>query len=341
MGSIDRCEWAVYGDVANVAARLCHHERNGGVLVCDATRDACEEETRTREGGSGNVDFFETASPLRIKGKRRAVVAHEPRARDPASDSSSGATHLRRTGSTGRLRRTGSLASELDKLRRRMDAMPGDVRRVARTAAVIGGDVDVELLADIVERTSYMSNERGHHVRRRVDACVRVLTERGVLVEVSPSGGPNGGAIGGGVSTMVRFADELTRKVTYSSLTDAARRPLHGAVAAAREVALGVGSGPVGGIGTIRGGARGGSRRTLDPEDASELAYHWNRAGRVDRADEYLDVETTEEAAASGEEDALDIGDLSEVTVTLSLDGEKGGEGGSRRRKGCFAGLFR
>lgn len=338
VGSIDRCEWAVYGDVANVAARLCHHERNGGVLVCDATRDACEEETRTREGGSGNVvDFFETASPLRIKGKRRAVVAHEPRARDPAIGAQSGATHLRRTGSTGRLRRTGSLAAELDKLRRRMDAMPGDVRRVARTAAVIGGDVDVELLADIVERTSYMSNERGHDVRRRVDACVRVLTERGVLVEVS--GGPNGEANCRGCAT-VRFADELTRKVTYSSLTDAARRPLHGAVAAAREVALGVGSGPVGGIGTIRGGRRGGSR-TLDPDDASELAYHWNRAGRVDRADEYLDVETEEEAAALGEEDALEIGDLSEVTVTLSLDGEKGGEGGSRRRKGCFAGLFR
>ena len=139
----------------------------------------------------------------------------------------------------------------------------------------------------------------------------------------------------------MRFADELTRKVTYSSLTDAARRPLHGAVAAAREVALGVGSGPVGGIGTIRGGCRVGSR-TLDPEDASELAYHWNRAGRVDRADEYLDVETEEEeVAALGEEDALEIGDLSEVTVTLSLDGEKGGEGGSRRRKGCFAGLSR
>ena len=144
----------------------------------------------------------------------------------------------------------------------------------------------------------------------------------------------------------MRFADELTRKVTYSSLTDAARRPLHGAVAAAREVALGVGSGPVrGGIGTIRGGCRGGSR-TLDPEDACELAYHWNRAGRVDRADEYLDVETQEEAAAVGEEEALEIGDLSEVTVTLSLDGEKGEEGGGggssrRARKGCFAGLFR
>ena len=134
--------------------------------------------------------------------------------------------------------------------------------------------------------------------------------------------------------------------MTYSSLTDAARRPLHGAVAAAREVALGVGPGPVGGIGTIRGGRRGGSR-TLDPEDACELVYHWNRAGRVDRADEYLDVETQEEAAAVGEEEALEIGDLSEVTVTLSLDGEKGEEGGGgggssrRARKGCFAGLFR
>ena len=47
-----------------------------------------------------------------------------------------------------------------------------------------------------------------------------------------------------------------------------------------------------------------------------------------------------------GEEEALEIGDLSEVTVTLSLDGEKGEEGGGggssrRARKGCFAGLFR
>lgn len=218
-----------------------------------------------------------------------------------------------------------------------MDAMPAEVRRVARTAAVIGGDVDVELLARVVEGTC-TSSQPG--ARRRVDACVRTLTERGVLVEVS--GGPEGAGRG---CAIVRFADELTRKVTYSSLTDAARRPLHGAVAAAREVALGVGPGPVGGIGTIRGGRRGGSR-TLDPEDACELVYHWNRAGRVDRADEYLDVETEEEAAAVGEEDALEIGDLSEVTVTLSLDGEKGGEGGGggssrRARKGCFAGLFR
>jgi hypothetical protein len=221
-----------------------------------------------------------------------------------------------------------------------MDAMPAEVRRVARTAAVIGGDVDVELLARVVERTTCTSSQPGAWTRRRVDACVRVLTERGVLVEVS--GGPEGA---GGGCAVVRFADELTRKVTYSSLTDAARRPLHGAVAAAREVALGVGPGPVGGIGTIRGGRRGGCR-TLDPEDACELVYHWNRAGRVDRADAYLDVETEEEAAAVGEEEALEIGDLSEVTVTLSLDGEKGEEGGgggsSRRpRKGCFAGLFR
>ena len=334
VGSRDRCEWAVYGDVANVAARLCHHERNAGVLVCDATRRACEEEAGS---GRGNVEFIATASPLRIKGKRRVMVAHEPRARDPTTTSVSGTTP-----STGgrRLRRTGSLAAELDQLRRRMDAMPAEVRRVARTAAVIGGDVDVELLARVVERTC-TSSQPGAWTRRRVDACVRVLTERGVLVEVS--GGTEGA--GGGCAT-VRFADELTRKVTYSSLTDAARRPLHGAVAAAREVALGVGPGPVGGIGTIRGGRRGGSR-TLDPEDACELVYHWNRAGRVDRADEYLDVETEEEAAAVGEEEALEIGDLSEVTVTLSLDGEKGEEGGGgggssrRARKGCFAGLFR
>ena len=89
----------------------------------------------------------------------------------------------------------------------------------------------------------------------------------------------------------------------------------------------------------------------MDPEDAGELAYHWNRAGRVDRADEYRveklatrdgDAETTE-AAAVEEDDASEIGDLSEVTVTLSLDGEKGGSRGSRRRAGmgCFDALFR
>ena len=224
VGSIDRCEWAVYGDVANVAARLCHHERNGGVLVCDATRDACEEETRTREG-ERERGFFRDGVAAADQGQAsRRGRARAPR-EGPGERPVVGGEPAPTTGSR-RLRRTGSLAAELDKLRRRMDAMPGDVRRVARTAAVIGGDVDVELLADIVERTSYMSNEREHHVRRRVDACVRVLTERGVLVEVS--GGPNGGA------NRVRFADELTRKVTYSSLTDAARRPLHGAVAAAR-----------------------------------------------------------------------------------------------------------
>jgi hypothetical protein len=78
----------------------------------------------------------------------------------------------------------------------------------------------------------------------------------------------------------------------------------------------------------------------VGPEDACELAYHWNRAGRVSRGDDYLAMA---ESYAGGESYGVetDESDLSEVTVTLSLAADKEELETTATRAGCFAGLFR
>ena len=141
-----------------------------------------------------------------------------------------------------------------------------------------------------------------------------------------------------GDTTSVEFADELMRKVAYSTLSDAARRPLHQAVATAREKQL------FGGV-VMKSNSRGFDSSVpcaVGPEDACELAYHWNRAGRVSRGDDYLAM--AESYDAGGESSygiETDESDLSEVTVTLSLAADKEELETTATRAGCFAGLFR
>ena len=305
VGVVDRCEWAVYGDVANLAARLCHHEMNPGVLVCDATRRTCvEAAARPNNSGRIGVDF---AGPFhfKLKGKNREARAYEPRVKSPTNPNP-------KVTSSG-LRRTGSLAAELDTLRRRIDAMPSGARRLVKVAAVVGGSIDLNLLAQVADNADL-----------DVEDGVRKLTASGVLVHGDP-----------GDTTSVEFADELMRKVAYSTLTDAARRPLHQAVATARETQLfGV---------AMKSNSRGfysSAPCAVGPEDACELAYHWNRAGRVSRGDDYLAMAESYAGESSYGIDEHES-DLSEVTVTLSLAADKEAGETTATRAGCFAGLFR
>ena len=317
VGVVDRCEWAVYGDVANLAARLCHHEMNPGVLVCDATRRTCvEAAARPDNSGRIGVDF---AGPFhfKLKGKNREARAYEPRVKSPTNPNP-------KVTSSG-LRHTGSLAAELDTLRRRIDAMPSGARRLVKVAAVVGGSIDLTLLAQVANNADDLDVEDG----------VRKLTASGVLVHGDT-----------GDTTSVEFADELMRKVAYSTLTDAARRPLHQAVATAREKQL-FGGGQksrddinVVGMKSNSRGFDSSAPCAVGPEDACELAYHWNRAGRVSRGDDYLAMA---ESYAGGESYGVetDESDLSEVTVTLSLAADKEELETTATRAGCFAGLFR
>ena len=61
----------------------------------------------------------------------------------------------------------------------------------------------------------------------------------------------------------------------------------------------------------------------VGPEDACELAYHWNRAGRVSRGDDYLAMAESYAGGESSYGIETDESDLSEVTVTLSLAADK------------------
>ena len=187
------------------------------------------------------------------------------------------------------------------------------MRRLVKVAAVVGGSIDLTLLAQVANNADL-----------DVEDGVRKLTASGVLVHGDP-----------GDTTRVEFADELMRKVAYSTLTDAARRPLHQAVATAREEQL------FGGV-AMKSNSRGFDSSApcdVGPEDACELAYHWNRAGRVSRGDDYLAMAEN----ASGESHGIDEheSDLSEVTVTLSLAADKEAGETTATRAGCFAGLFR
>jgi hypothetical protein len=290
--------------VANLAARLCHHEMNPGVLVCDATRRTCvEAAARPDNSGRIGVDF---AGPFhfKLKGKNREARAYEPRVKSPTNPNP-------KVTSSG-LRRTGSLAAELDTLRRRIDAMPSGARRLVKVAAVVGGSIDLTLLAQVANNAD-------------VEDGVRKLTASGVLVHGDT-----------GDTTSVEFADELMRKVAYSTLSDAARRPLHQAVAIAREKQL------FGGV-VMKSNSRGFDSSVpcaVGPEDACELAYHWNRAGRVSRGDDYLAMAESY-AGESSYRIETDESDLSEVTVTLSLAANKEELETTATRAGCFAGLFR
>jgi hypothetical protein len=99
-------------------------------------------------------------------------------------------------------------------------------------------------------------------------------------------------------TAVVEFSNDLMRKVAYSLLPYAARRPVHEAVARYREDAAGdllvhMSSSDTHIFHSGGGGGGGGSMHTLaqlDPELLSTLAYHWGRAGHNRRALRYIEL---------------------------------------------------
>ena len=67
VGSKKRCEYALYGDVVNTAARFMSNKVNEGILVCDTTMT----NSRSRV-------VFSAARSLRLKGKETLVNAYTP-----------------------------------------------------------------------------------------------------------------------------------------------------------------------------------------------------------------------------------------------------------------------
>ena len=90
VGTPARCEYALYGDVVNTAARLATHEKNAGALVCGETRALCAEtlaraETSRRDeagrrasdsSDSSPVAFSRAPLELRVKGRDMTVEAY-------------------------------------------------------------------------------------------------------------------------------------------------------------------------------------------------------------------------------------------------------------------------
>ena len=90
VGTPARCEYALYGDVVNTAARLATHEKNAGALVCGETRALCAEtlaraETSRRDeagrrasdsSDSSPVAFSRAPLELRVKGRDGTVEAY-------------------------------------------------------------------------------------------------------------------------------------------------------------------------------------------------------------------------------------------------------------------------
>lgn len=65
IGSAERMDFTVIGDVVNTGARLCSKAGNGEVIVSDAVRERCAELDDV---------IFEASEPLQLKGKRQALV---------------------------------------------------------------------------------------------------------------------------------------------------------------------------------------------------------------------------------------------------------------------------
>ena len=142
----------------------------------------------------------------------------------------------------------------------RIDALPDFARDVLVCAAVIGDEFTVDLLDRVV------GVARGTPVEREV----HMLTTRGLLAETS------GGSL--------RFAEQITREITYERLPRRTRRLLHGAIATALTEGDSAASTPPEVVGEhyLKGGS---SERALDwlgRGAAAALANHdLNRAERI------------------------------------------------------------
>lgn len=67
VGSYKRCEYALYGDVVNTAARFMANKANDGILVCETTMKSCMARV-----------VFSDAKVLKLKGKDDLVNAYTP-----------------------------------------------------------------------------------------------------------------------------------------------------------------------------------------------------------------------------------------------------------------------
>ena len=197
VGPETRCEYAVYGDCVNVAARLMtlssRSDVSGSkssVLACESTRDAC-----------GDAVAFDAGTPVRLKGKKGTTLAFAPsrgvsrrRGDDVATDALGFEserrpfesnrprwTRTRRGDGIGPIGRTSTSSVRLD-----IDALEPRARELVVTAAAFSEAFDAETLlaaaagvADSCSRhrendeTSAGSPPRDFATRDDVDALVR------------------------------------------------------------------------------------------------------------------------------------------------------------------------
>ena len=197
VGPETRCEYAVYGDCVNVAARLMtlssRSDVSGSkssVLACESTRDAC-----------GDAVAFDAGTPVRLKGKKGTTLAFAPsrgvsrrRGDDVATDALGFEserrpfesnrprwTRTRRGDGIGPIGRTSTFSVRLD-----IDALEPRARELVVTAAAFSEAFDAETLlaaaagvADSCSRhrendeTSAGSPPRDFATRDDVDALVR------------------------------------------------------------------------------------------------------------------------------------------------------------------------
>lgn len=196
VGPETRCEYAVYGDCVNVAARLMtlidssRSDVSGSkssVLACESTRDAC-----------GDAVAFDAGTPVRLKGKKGTTLAFAPlrgvsrRRGDEVATDALGFerrpfesnrprwTRTRRGDGIGPIGRTSTSSVRLD-----IDALEPRARELVVTAAAFSEAFDAETLlaaaagvADSRSRgendeTSAGSPPRDLATRDDVDALVR------------------------------------------------------------------------------------------------------------------------------------------------------------------------
>jgi class 3 adenylate cyclase/tetratricopeptide (TPR) repeat protein len=122
-GNRQRCEYAMIGDVVNVAARLM--QAAAGEILCDRT---------SYEGAAKRIEF-DALSPIKVKGRERAVDVYRPIQLSAGGDSEM----------VGRLR-------ERRALRERLDALVSDARG---SVVLLEGDAGIgksRLVADLIER---------------------------------------------------------------------------------------------------------------------------------------------------------------------------------------------